>query len=211
MHSSVLCSFCCYSILLVDYGCYILARREDGPCEYSTWIIVVVSDLGLRASLKLFVGWVGHCSARIFSESASSKFFVHLGEKVVYCWRFEKTSVRIARSISAICLLVIFVVVACDVLVIQPFSDQDWVPVVRYHRISQYEEYEDFLEEDYLSRSSWMVSSVGVFMQIHGNWDYLTCWSGFISSICTVIPQNSCEHDLGNSRRRWARLDMSCL
>ena len=85
VHSSVLRSFCCYSILLVDYGCYILARREDGPCEYNTWIIVIVSDLGLRASLKPFVDWIGHCSASIFSESASSKLFVCLGEKIVYC------------------------------------------------------------------------------------------------------------------------------
>ena len=69
---------------------------------------------------------------------------------------------RIARGISAICLLVIFVVVACDVLVKRPLSDQDRVSVVRYRRITNF-------EEDYLSRSSWMVSSVGVSLQIHGN------------------------------------------
>ena len=75
---------------------------------------------------------------------------------------------RIARGISAICLLVIFVVMACDVLVKRPLSDQDRVSVVRYRRITNF-------RGNYLSMSSWMVSSVGVSLQIHGNWDHLTC------------------------------------
>jgi len=39
---------------------------------------------------------------------------------------------RIARGLSAMCLLVIFMVVAYDVLVIRPFSDQSLVPTARY-------------------------------------------------------------------------------
>jgi len=39
---------------------------------------------------------------------------------------------RVARGLSAMCLLVIFMVVAYDVLVIRPFSDQYLVPTARY-------------------------------------------------------------------------------
>jgi len=39
---------------------------------------------------------------------------------------------RVARGLSAMCLLVIFMVVAYDVLVIRPFSDQILVPTARY-------------------------------------------------------------------------------
>jgi len=56
MHPLVLCFFCCYSTLLVDYGYYILGRQVDGPCEYRMWISVVVPDLVLKASLELFAG-----------------------------------------------------------------------------------------------------------------------------------------------------------
>jgi len=64
------------------------------------------------------------------------------------------------------CILVIFVVVAYNVLVVQPFSQQQWVPVARYRR----NDYSENSRIDHiLSRSPWMVSSVGVFMQIHGD------------------------------------------
>jgi len=63
------------------------------------------------------------------------------------------------------CILVIFVVVAYNVLVIQPFNQQQWVSVARYRRNGYFES----SEIDYMCRSPWTVSSVGVFMQIHGN------------------------------------------
>jgi len=57
------------------------------------------------------------------------------------------------------CLLVIFVVVAYDVLVIQSFSEQEWVPVVRYHRTLPLGSFVEYI----LSNSCGMVSSVGIF------------------------------------------------
>ena len=158
----VLCSFCYYSTLVVDYGCYILRRQRDGPCEYSTWITVVMLDLVPEGSMKLSIGWPGHCSASTFSENASSKFPVHLAENVAYCGRFEKASIRLIRGLSALCLLVIFVVVAYDVLVVRPINDQSSVLIARYRSLS-------FLYLQSLNRAPWMVSIVGVVMQTHGN------------------------------------------
>ena len=157
-----LCSFCYYSTLVVDYGCYILRRQRDGPCEYSTWITVAMLDLVPEGSMKLFIGWPGHCSASTFSENASSKFPIHLAGNVAYCERFEKASIRLIRGLSALCLLVIFVAVAYDVLVVQPFNDQSSIPVARYLNPT-------FSDLPILSMASWMVSIVGVVMQTHGN------------------------------------------
>ena len=74
-------------------------------------------DLVPEGSMKLFIGWPGHCSASIFSGNASSKFSIHLAGNMAYCERFEKTSICLTRGLSALCLLVIFVAVAYDVLV----------------------------------------------------------------------------------------------
>jgi len=97
--------------------------RWDDPCEYSTWIIVVVLDLVLKVSLKFFVSWVGHCLASIFSESVSSKFLVCPWERNNL---LLKISIRMARGLSAICLLIIFLVVTHGVLVIQHFIERAW-------------------------------------------------------------------------------------
>ena len=113
----VLCSFCYYSTLVVDYGCYILRRQRDGPCEYSTWITVVMLDLVPEGSMKLFIGWPRHCSASTFSENFLSKFPIHLVGNVAYCERFEKALIHLIWGLSALCLLVIFAVVAYDILV----------------------------------------------------------------------------------------------
>ena len=113
-------------------------------------------DLVPEGSMKLSIGWPGHCLASTFSENASSKFPVHLAENVAYCGRFEKASIRLIRGLSALCLLVIFVVVAYD-LVVRPISDQSSVLIARYCSLS-------FPYLQSLSRSPWMVSIVGVVM-----------------------------------------------
>ena len=64
---------------------------------------------------------------------------------------------RIARGFSAMCLLVIFMVVAYDVLVIRPFSDQHLVPTARYVGLAD----SMFLS---LTRIPWSVSLVSVFI-----------------------------------------------
>jgi len=71
-----------------------------------------------------------------------------------------------AQGLSAVCLLVILVVVAYDVLVIQPFSNQAWLPSVRY--IGQ----ADFLP---LSNKPWVVIIVGALIQTPGNLHHLIC------------------------------------
>jgi len=118
-------------------------------------------DLVPEGSMKLFIGWPGHCSASTFSENASSKFPVHLAENVAYCERFEKASIRLIRGLSALCLLVIFVAVAFDVLVARPFSDKSSIPIARYRGLPF-----SYLQ---LNRAPWMVSIVGVVMQMHDN------------------------------------------
>jgi len=115
-----------------------------------------------EGSMKLFIGWPRHCSASTFSENASSKFPVHLAENVAYCERFEKASIRLIRGLSALCLLVIFVAVAYDVLVARPFSDKSSISIARYRGRS-------FPYSESLSMISWMVSIVGVVMQMHDN------------------------------------------
>ena len=109
--------------------------------------------------MKLSSGWPGHCSASIFSENASSKFPAHLAENLTYRERFEKNSIRFIRGLSALCLLVIFVVVAYDFLVIRPFSDQSLRPIARYRDSGPQS----------LSTTFWIVSIVGVVMQMHNN------------------------------------------
>ena len=89
----VLCSFCYYSTLVMDYGCYMLQRQKDSLCKYSTRITIVMLDLVPEGSMKLFIGWPRHCLASTFSENTSSKFPVHLAENVAYCERFEKASI----------------------------------------------------------------------------------------------------------------------
>jgi len=71
-----------------------------------------------------------------------------------------------ARGLSAVCLLIILVVVAYDVLVIQPFSNQVWVPGVRY-----------FGQGDslLLSNKPWVVIIVGALIQTPGNLHHLIC------------------------------------
>ncbi|KAL9709460.1 hypothetical protein Ac2012v2_007195 [Leucoagaricus gongylophorus] len=77
-------------------------------------------------------------------------------------FKFEKASIRLIRGLSALCLLVIFVVVAYDVLVVRPISDQSSVLIARYRSLS-------FPYLQSLSRTPWMVSIVGVVMQMHDN------------------------------------------
>ena len=56
------------------------------------------------------------------------------------------------------CLLVIFVVAAYDVLVIQPFSDQEWTPTAQYIG-------GDSLPSLPLTNKPWAVTLVGVLIQ----------------------------------------------
>jgi len=56
------------------------------------------------------------------------------------------------------CLLVILMVVAYDVLVIRPFSDQNLVPVTQY-----------FGANDMTSTQTWNVGVVSVLTQMPGN------------------------------------------
>ena len=86
--------------------------------------------------------------------------------KTIDSGRFEKTSIRMARGLSAVCLLIILVVVAYDVLVIQPFSNQVWVPGVRYFGLG------DSLP---LSNKPWAVLIVGALIQTPGNLHHLIC------------------------------------
>jgi len=65
---------------------------------------------------------------------------------------------RIARGLSAMCLLVTFVVVAYDVLVIRPFSDQNLVPTARYLGMNGI----DLIQ-------TWNVAVVSVLTQMPGN------------------------------------------
>ena len=74
-------------------------------------------DLVPEGSIKLSIGWPGHCSASTFSENASSKFSIHLAGNIAYCERFEKVSICLTQGLSALCLLVIFTAVAYDILV----------------------------------------------------------------------------------------------
>ena len=194
-HQPVLRSFCCYSILLVDCGYYILARQADGPCEYSMWIIVVMLDLALQTSKKLFVGWVGHCSANILLESASSKFLVCLWGKIIYCRRFEKIWMRIARGLSAMCLLVIFMVVAYDVLVIQSFSSQMLVPTARYFGGPNPVQF---------TQKPWHVYFVSVFIQTPSNLHHLICWPDPCSWRCGYTWWYEGLHDLDQLWRKCA-------
>ena len=76
-----------------------------------------------------------------------------------------------ARGLSAVCLLIILVVVAYDVLVIQPFSNQVWVPGVRYFGQG----------DSLLSNKPWVVLIVGALIQTPGNLHHLICWPGTIS------------------------------
>ena len=43
-------------VVYAPFEYYILGRQANDPCEYRTWISVVVPDLILKASLELFVG-----------------------------------------------------------------------------------------------------------------------------------------------------------
>jgi len=72
---------------------------------------------------------------------------------------------RIARGLSAMCLLVIFMVVAYDVLVIRPFSDQTSVPTARYYTESSIS----------LTQMPWNVLVVSVLIQVPGNLHHLMC------------------------------------
>jgi len=72
---------------------------------------------------------------------------------------------RIARGLSAMCLLIIFMVVAYDVLVIRPFSDQDLVPTARYYTESSIS----------LTQMPWNVLVVSVLIQVPGNLHHLMC------------------------------------
>ena len=87
-------------------------------------------------------------------------------KKIIDSGRFEKTSIRMARGLSAVCLLVILVVVAYDVLVIQPFSNQVRIPSVRY-----------FGQGDPLplSNKPCVVLIVGALIQTPGNLHHLIC------------------------------------
>ena len=76
-----------------------------------------------------------------------------------------------ARGLSAVCLLVILVVVAYDVLVIQPFSNQVWVPGVRYFGQG----------DSLLSNKPWVVLIVGALIQTPGNLHHLICWPGTLT------------------------------
>jgi len=71
-----------------------------------------------------------------------------------------------ARGLSALCLLVIIVVVANYVLVIQPFSNQVWVPGARY-----FGQGDPFL----LTNKPWLVSTVGTLIQMPRNLHHLIC------------------------------------
>jgi len=77
-----------------------------------------------------------------------------------------------ARGLSAVCLLVVLVVVAYDVLVIQPFSNQVWIPSVRY-----------FGQGDLpsLSDQPWLVLIVSALIQTPGNLHHLICWPGTLT------------------------------
>jgi len=76
-------------------------------------------------------------------------------EKSIYLERLRKTSICMARGLSAICLLIIFVVVAYDVLVVQLFSDRTWRTAAQY-----------FGSRDMLSliNKPWIVSTVCVLI-----------------------------------------------
>jgi len=63
------------------------------------------------------------------------------------------------------CLLVILVVVAYDVLVIRPFSDQDLVPTARYLGSRNYVDL----------TQTWNVVVVSVLIQMPGNLHRLIC------------------------------------
>ena len=89
----------------------------DSPCEYNIWITIVMPDLVLEGSMKLFIGCPGHCLASTFSKNASSKFSIYLAGNMAYCERFEKASICLTRDLSALCFLVIFAAVVYDVLV----------------------------------------------------------------------------------------------
>ena len=65
------------------------------------------------------------------------------------------------------CLLVIFMVVAYDVLVIRPFSDQTSAPTARY--------YLDLPDSVVLTQISWHIFPVSVLIQMPGNLHRLIC------------------------------------
>ena len=65
---------------------------------------------------------------------------------------------RIARGLSAMCLLVIFMVIAYDVLVIRPFSDQSLIPTARYVGPV------DSIPLFFLTQLPWSVSLVSVLI-----------------------------------------------
>jgi len=94
-----------------------LQRQKDSPCEYSTWITIVMLDLVPKSSMKLSISWPVHCSASTFSENTSSKFSIYLAGNMAYFERFEKASICLTRGLSALCLLVIFAAIAYNVLV----------------------------------------------------------------------------------------------
>jgi len=85
---------------------------------------------------------------------------------MIYCRRFEKIWMRIVRGLSAMCLLVIFMMVAYDVLVIRPFSDRGLVPTTRYLNAGN---------DISLTQVSWSVLVVSVLIQMPGNLHHLIC------------------------------------
>jgi len=106
-----------------------------------------------------------------------------------------------ARGLSAVCLLVILVVVAYDVLVIQPFSNQVRIPSVRY-----------FGQGDPLplSNKPCVVLIVGALIQTPGNLHHLICWPGTIS-IYGYMCFYKHLHNLDRLHKADAWVDMSLL
>ena len=73
-----------------------------------------------------------------------------------------------ARALSAMCLLVIFVVVAYNVLVIRPFDQRTLVPTTQYLRA-------DPTEIFFLTKWPWIVKVVGILIQMSGDLHHLIC------------------------------------